>query len=410
MVDEGDEYPVVFCHGLFGWGDSALGGYPYFVTVERLTREGRIPRPILASTGPISSLHDQACELFYQLKGGRVNYGREHAERFGHLRYGREHAGFCPGWCADRPLDFVAHSMGAPVVRMLQHLLANRFFDREDGVSYGTTASWVRSITAVSGVHNGSTLAWAAGASEESGLLEPGARVVPFLVRLAARFARAQVRDPDLAALYDLKLDQWGIESLASAVDSLRGAFGLPRFAETADWALYDLTPTAMERWNKALVEYPDTWYFSHPTRATAPFLRFEIPVPFACRTFLAPLAVRMGRFVPRTEAGRGLLGPLRAWRPNDGMCPTLSQTRPFLGRGVGSARSRHGRPRYEQFPAAATEQIPERGRWIVHRPRFPVDHAELAMLPRVLRRGADERFFIEVYDRIRRVRAASKK
>ena len=29
----------------------------------------------------ISSLHDRACEVFYQIKGGTVDYGQEHSER-----------------------------------------------------------------------------------------------------------------------------------------------------------------------------------------------------------------------------------------------------------------------------------------------------------------------------------------
>lgn len=36
----------------------------------------------------VASLHDRACEIFYSLKGGTVDYGEEHAREHGHDRYG----------------------------------------------------------------------------------------------------------------------------------------------------------------------------------------------------------------------------------------------------------------------------------------------------------------------------------
>ena len=53
--------------------------------------------------GPVSSCHDRACELFYALKGGLVDFGAAHSAAHGHKRYGsRIERGVLPGWSADR--------------------------------------------------------------------------------------------------------------------------------------------------------------------------------------------------------------------------------------------------------------------------------------------------------------------
>jgi len=41
------------------------------------------PNHVLVDVGGVSSDHDRACEVFYQLVGGRVDYGEEHAKGTG---------------------------------------------------------------------------------------------------------------------------------------------------------------------------------------------------------------------------------------------------------------------------------------------------------------------------------------
>lgn len=42
-------------------------------------------------------MYDRVCQIFYELKGGRVNYGKGHAARFGHDHEDEEeHAGMYP--------------------------------------------------------------------------------------------------------------------------------------------------------------------------------------------------------------------------------------------------------------------------------------------------------------------------
>jgi hypothetical protein len=63
-----------------------LGGLSYFAGAEK--KDDRVLVPDL---GSLTSVHDRARELFYYLKGGRVDYGEEHSKMYGHDRFGRSY-------------------------------------------------------------------------------------------------------------------------------------------------------------------------------------------------------------------------------------------------------------------------------------------------------------------------------
>ena len=97
----------------------------------------------------MSSLHDRACELYFSLVGGTVDYGAEHSALHNHGRYGRTFShGLYPMWSKENPLHFLGHSVvsllpsfryypyaetyqGGPTLVKLQHLLANGQFGEE---------------------------------------------------------------------------------------------------------------------------------------------------------------------------------------------------------------------------------------------------------------------------------------
>ena len=64
------------------------------------------PNHVIVEVGIGSSDYDRACEVFYQLIGGTVDYGQEHADKYGHSRFGR-HFGTAlfPTWSAVRRLS-----------------------------------------------------------------------------------------------------------------------------------------------------------------------------------------------------------------------------------------------------------------------------------------------------------------
>ena len=61
--------------------------YPYWG--DALRQMGSPFRAFEAKCGPISSLHDRACEVFAQIKCARIDYGEAHSEEAGHARFSR---------------------------------------------------------------------------------------------------------------------------------------------------------------------------------------------------------------------------------------------------------------------------------------------------------------------------------
>ncbi len=49
-----------------------------------------------ASVSAFGRDYDHAVELYYYIKGGRVDYGAAHAAKYGHERYGKTYKGMIP--------------------------------------------------------------------------------------------------------------------------------------------------------------------------------------------------------------------------------------------------------------------------------------------------------------------------
>lgn len=400
--------PIVFCHGLLGWGEGELGGYPYFVCAKELKDElqDELPPFIFPSTGPISSLHDQACELFFQLKGGLTNYGREHSKDFSHRKHSRfygdekdfqpikstKYGGqpLYPEWNSENPLDFVGHSMGGPLLTTLQQMLADNYFHEECDFEENTDATWIHSISTVSGVHNGSQLTWILGADEETGLLADSAKLVRFICKILTKlgkFQKRRKRKDDF--FYDLHLDQWNLrdtDEFSNVIKNLKTT-KMP-FCDDEDWAVFDLTPNAMEKHNKVIKEYPSTWYFSYLSKATFSLLGFiEFFIPFICHIFLWPTALLIGNYKGKTDKWKTLL---KKWKRNDGMCPINGQAYPFLGREPVSKKIL----KIKELNKTESFEI---GTWNIIKSPNLRDHAEVAMLPHYFLKKKGKEFYKNV-------------
>jgi len=396
--------PIVFCHGLLGWGEGELFGYPYFVSATELKKQlqDKVPPFIFTSTGPVSSLHDQACELFFQLKGGLTDYGEEHSKKFNHKRYSRfygEVGDYClpeikekstkyggkalyPEWNKENPLDFVGHSMGAPLLTTLQQMLADDYFNKCCGFKEHTDSSWIHSISTVSGVHNGSQLTWFLGASEETGVLKDNAKVVNFLCKLIEKIGKYQNKCRRENYIYDLHLDQWdlGDEKNYSALIK-KIAETNAQFYDEEDWAMYDLTPNSMENHNKGIKEYKDTWYFSYLSKSTFSFFRIvELCIPIICHWFLWLTAFAVGNYKVKNQKWKKIT---KRWHKNDGMCPTEGQRFPYIGRDKESIQ--------QQYYKSGCLQ---KGVWNVMKTNRFMDHAEPAMLPHFCMKKKDIKFY----------------
>jgi hypothetical protein len=94
----------------------------------------------------VGSLHDRACYIFYQIKGGRINYGKQHSEFHGHCQYGEEEfPGLYPEWDESHPVILIGHSLGGLTALTLQNYLADEE-GKTLGSPYRTSANWIKGI------------------------------------------------------------------------------------------------------------------------------------------------------------------------------------------------------------------------------------------------------------------------
>jgi triacylglycerol lipase len=286
--------PVVLVHGILGFGPKELGKLNYWGSAFR------VPSPLQrheASVGPLSSAHDRACELAAQIKGSRIDYGEQHAKQEGHERYGYDFTvetgwvPFVPNWSESKPVHLVGHSLGSPTIRCLQHLLEIDYW------GWGSNHRWVKSISTISGVSNGSTLTYYFGADEQTGLIKEDSLSTALLLMIEVyMYATHAIRD----SIYNFDLDHWGFErrSKESLVAYLRRV-SQSKFFKGKDNACYTLTLQGAHADNAVWKTYPDTYYFSYITEQTfpSPLTKWYYPEPFMNPAML-PLATYIGRKV----------------------------------------------------------------------------------------------------------------
>ncbi|KAF0686342.1 Aste57867_21844 [Aphanomyces stellatus] len=257
---ESTKDPVVLIHGVFGWGNKTplFGMVPNYWPVDELNKIN--PNHIIVDVGKVSSDHDRACEAFYQLYGGRTDYGEEHAACNGHMRYGPDfpmdtakHA----SWSEENPVHLLGHSYGATTAIELYQLICTDFF----GV--GSNYKWVKSIVCISGPLTGSTLTNVIGADtkEELPFLGPG----HFFVAGIGLFWKLQnFYVPWLKNFYDLDLGHWKNNTTWEMFYSNNSAVH-----SSKDLALYDLLPARRVQRNSQLVEMDKVHLLSIVTTAT---------------------------------------------------------------------------------------------------------------------------------------------
>ena len=327
------QFPVVFVHGFLGWGPDEVKSLPYWGEAERADPLRGTPHAArFASVGPLSSYHDRACELFYQIKGiANCDYGAEHAARFHHQRIVRRAPLARPylEWDGRRPIHLVTHSQGAQTARMLQHLLAQgNFFRDAHGEVIPTDAGWIRSITAISAPLNGTTLLYHVGCDKSSGLVDPKKIDV-----LQTALQSLPLFGPLLAATVDYRFDleQWHGPT-CRRLCNLQQALAHRPFIESKDNAFYDLSLHGAFEWNHILNEYADTYYFSYPTCQSFSFAGRSFPKP-TMNPLLMAFTYEMGSHSFSSFANLPGVAATRLnkkdWRPNDGIVPTFSQDYP---------------------------------------------------------------------------------
>ncbi|MBQ8925018.1 MAG: hypothetical protein IJ051_02000 [Clostridia bacterium] len=172
-----NNYPFVLVHGFLCWGeeDRINDICPLFGMWNGSAKETLQDAGYTADTpsvGMFSGMWDRACLLYAYIKGGRVDYGKVHSEKYGHDRYGKTYPGVVPNWGEldeagkIQKINIIGHSFGGPTVTTLLHLLAEGSEEERAGTDpddlsplfEGGKEKWVHSCTTLAGTHNGVTL------------------------------------------------------------------------------------------------------------------------------------------------------------------------------------------------------------------------------------------------------------
>ncbi|KAI9345185.1 Alpha/Beta hydrolase protein [Zopfochytrium polystomum] len=334
---KGNSYPIVFLHGLLGWGDEPLlrllnywGGITTNILDVLRDKGYEVYAP---SMGPVSSNWERACEAYAQLVGARVDYGLARAARFNHSRFGRDFsqsAPLVPSWtrCADCKIHLVGHSMGGPTIRALAHLMAHGSQPELDACAAAgvpcsplfwtnRTSSYIEGVFTVAGATQGSAF--------DEYLFDHGL-FKDFVLDLVKLLVAATGAVEDLTPaldLWDFQLGHWGLdpqpgEPLVAYVDRLLSD---SRFASSDSTALYDLSVSAArsDPFLAAVRNAQDVTYLSVAALTTFNFFGRSYARP-STFPLLIPTANIVGSY---SNKALGIAGG--DWRPNDGLVSLIS-------------------------------------------------------------------------------------
>ena len=305
-----------------GWGPEEMGNYSYWGGksnyIKALEDDGH--KIIAVSVGPISSNWDRAVEVFYQLKGGQVDYGSSHSEENKIIRMPTEknYVGLYPQWSKDNPVHIIGHSMGGQTARMLNYLLTqeinNNNGEKEESALLGEShLGWIKSITTISTPHDGTTL---------SHIITSTIPYVQYFAGIAGLFGNNY---------FHFDLEQFGIkkqknETWLSFITGLKDN----SIINTKNFSAYDLSLPGAKDFNGYSQASPDVYYFSFITSTTKKDEKTSFHVPFENTPLLNKaraklIGSRSGYWDDGTQTDS-------LWFENDGVVNSISMFGPTTG------------------------------------------------------------------------------
>ena len=317
-----NNYPVVLIHGFMGWGPEEMGEYSYWGGKENyikmLRNEGH--EIIAVSVGPISSNWDRAIEVFYQLKGGQVDYGFHHSQKNDIIRkpIGKIYSGLYPEWSQNNPVHIIGHSMGGQTARMLSFLLSQEMYQdsikKEESILLGRShTGWIKSITTIATPHDGTTL---------EHIITSAIPFVQYFAGIAGLFGNDY---------FEFNLEQFGLrkmknESWLSFVTRLNKN----TITKTKNFSSYDLSLDGAKAFNGYSQVSPDVYYFSFVTSTTKRDKKTGFHIPFEYTPLLNKARAKMigsrsGYWLDGTQTDS-------LWYENDGVVNSISMFGPTTG------------------------------------------------------------------------------
>lgn len=336
-----NDYPIVLIPGFGGWERKELHGYlQYFGGShdfqQMLVDEGY--ETYTAVGGPFSSVWDRTVEIYTQLKGGTVDYGKAHSEKHGHDRFSETYEGLYPdmGTIDEngniRKVHLIAHSMGGQDCRLFTHLLNIGAPEEVEATGDATSTlfkgknDWIASCTTISSPHDGTTL---------SGVFEDSWDPIPVFATDVLMAIAASTGIAGHNEVFDFHLDQWGLTKKDDETYTtfLRRVFKSNAWKSSKDMAIWDLSPEGARDLNDHVQTIPHVHYFTLNTMCTKPSIKKSISIPIKKSGLSAPkwiVSALMGTYSHEAE---GDVTIDASWHPNDGSVNTVSMSGPTIGK-----------------------------------------------------------------------------
>ncbi len=312
-TDWNTNYRYVFVHGLSGWGsyDAVNKIMPYWGMfggdlMKYLNDKGF--ECYAASVAPNLSAWDRACELYAQLTGTVVDYGKAHSEEFGHERYGKDFTGksLIPSFSSEDKINLLGHSFGGATVRLFASIM-EKGSEKEIAATpenelsdffKGGKGDWIYSVTALAAPHNGTT---------------------------AYNVSTEDVPEDKEENAFDKVMTE--IENkLSNLIGTATG--GQVDERSSKDYASYDMYIDNALKLNEEILTLDTAYYFSIPCNMTEKQENGTYaPIESRMEKLFVSSSKAIGAYTGETAGGYILD---ESWQMNDGLVNTISATAPF--------------------------------------------------------------------------------
>ncbi|MCD8888190.1 YSIRK-type signal peptide-containing protein [Staphylococcus arlettae] len=267
-----------------------------------------------ASVGALSSNYDRAVELYYYIKGGTVDYGAAHANKYGHERYGRTYEGVYKDWQPGQQVHLVGHSMGGQTIRLLDTMLRE---GNQEEIAYhqqyggeisplyqGGNDDMVTSVTTIVTPHNGTHAADQLGNEQ--------------LIRQVA-YDYSKFQNNKLTQV-DYGFSQWGLKQRPNEtyIDYVKRVKAESNIWLTDDNGFYDLTRQGAAQLNEQTSLDPNAVYKTYTGEST----RASITGRQVSDINMNPSFRLTGNVIGKAAETE--------WRENDGLVSVVSAQHPF--------------------------------------------------------------------------------